>query len=171
MDLSRLLWVKNVRPSENHDSHWAYTQEELHRQNGVMLHDGRLRFPLMFKRKGLQNPTCGDSILLTQHAKVTHIVELQDDQYFEHQKLYFRWAKIVWIAPGDRNGIAWNELPHRNDFLKFRLPNQMQTVPSRLDSFESYRNSWAALGHDEFAKSLKTQLSLIPDLLIKPVTA
>lgn len=171
MNLSRLLWVKNVRPSENHDSHWAYTQEELHRQHGVMLHDGRLRFPLMFKKKGLQNPTCGDSILLTQHARVTHIVELQDDQSFKHQELYFRWAKIVWIAPGDRDGNAWSELPHRNDVLKFKLPNQMQTVPYRLDSFESYRNSWAVLGHDAFTNFLETQLALIPDLILKPVTA
>ena len=82
----------------------------------------------MFRKKGLQNPACGDSILLTQHARVTHVVELQDDQYFKHQDLYFRWAKIVWIAPGDREGNIWSELPHRNDVLKFKLPDQMQTV-------------------------------------------
>lgn len=171
MDLSRLLWIKNVLPSKSHISLWAYTQEELHRQNGVMLHDGRLNFPLMFKRKGAQKPSYGESILLTQHARVTHIVELQDHDYFEHQEVYFRWAKIVWIAPGDRNGHDWSEMPHRDDVLKFGLPNQMKTVPYRLDSFESYRRKWSALGHDMFVDSLKTQLALIPDLSLNSLTA
>ena len=137
MDFNRLTWVKNVRPSEDYHSHWAYTQEELHSQGSVMLHDGRLPFPLMFKKKGLQYPSCGDSILLTQYAKVTHVVEIPDGQYFERRGLYFRCEKIVWIAPGDRHGDGWSELPHRNDVLKFKLPNQMQTVPYRLDLVEA----------------------------------
>lgn len=68
MDLSRLMWVKNVSPGKD----WAYDKI-----SEMPIPEARI-FRLHWRndKDNAQKPPKGDLIALVQSAKVTHIVEL-----------------------------------------------------------------------------------------------
>lgn len=76
MDLSKLKWVKNVRP----DQGWAYDKI-----NEKPIPEAKIfRLHWCNDKDNAQKPQKGDLIALVQLAKVTHIVELLDDTVYEN---------------------------------------------------------------------------------------
>ncbi|OKH52854.1 hypothetical protein NIES2101_13480 [Calothrix sp. HK-06] len=146
MNLSSLKWVKVVTPPSDYQSRWAYSPkeiEEIGKENPIInsLH-GLTIFPLGFKSEKASYPDAGDLMLLTQHAKITHIVEIVDSEPYKkgsHEKgLWFhRYVKIVWWKP-EKN---WEELPHREKILEFDI-SVRDGNPYQLTSFNSFIKKW-----------------------------
>jgi hypothetical protein len=90
MNLSRLKWVKVVTPPSYWHSYWAYCRKEIEIIGQVDpiidTPHGLTIFPLGFKNVHASDPDAGDMILLTQHAKITHIVEVLDDKPYEETR-------------------------------------------------------------------------------------
>lgn len=143
MDLSQLQWIKVVTPPADYKpSYWAYTSQEIENMkklgNQVINHNTTTIFPLGFRGEQSVKIEAGDLIALTQHAKITHIVEVLDDQFFDAGEWSNRYVKIVWWKPDIDD---WNSLPHRKDILGVDI-TPMSGTPYLFDSFESFRNRW-----------------------------
>lgn len=98
-------------------------------------------------------------ILLTQHAKITHIVEVLDDKPVEkgsHEKgsWFHRYVKIVWWKPE----MKWEDLPHRSDILGCDI-SVFDGNPHKLTSFKSFREKWRDCnsGLGNFQENLEKQ--------------
>jgi hypothetical protein len=145
MNLSRLKWVKVVTPPKDWRSYWAYCRKEIEKIGEedpiINAHNGLTIFPLGFKSVHASDPDGCDLILLTQHAKITHIVEVLDDKPYEkgfHEKgsWFHRYVKIVWWKPE----MNWEDSPHR-DILGFDL-SVFDGNPHLFTSFKSFREKW-----------------------------
>jgi transcriptional regulator with XRE-family HTH domain len=160
MDLSRLQWIKVVTPPTDYKSHWAYTHQEIEGMKKsdfqVISHDSTTIFPLGFRGKQSAHLDVGDLIVLKQHAKITHIVEVLDEQFFGTDEWSHRYVKIIWWKPD----IDWDSLPHSKEVLGVDL-TPMKGTPYLFDSFESFRNTWQ--GTD----SLKEFQAFVLDKLAK----
>jgi transcriptional regulator with XRE-family HTH domain len=143
MNLSSLQWIKAVTPPSDWPSYWAYTPDEIEKMkqsnNQVINHNEITIFPLAFKGEQSTKLESGDLIALTQHAKITHIVEVLDEQFFEVGGWSNRYVKIIWWKPK----IDWNspDLPHREKVLG------VDVAPGNgnlflFDSFKSFRDKW-----------------------------
>jgi transcriptional regulator with XRE-family HTH domain len=141
MDLSRLQWIKAVTPPAGYPSYWAYTPQEIEgmKKAGfqVINHGATTIFPLGFKGEQTAPLEVGDLIALKQHAKITHIVEVLDEQFFGTDEWSNRYVKIVWWKPD----IDWASLPHAKEVLGVDL-TYSGGKPLLFDSFESFRNTW-----------------------------
>jgi len=161
MDLSRLQWIKVVTPPADYHSYWAYTPQEIEtmKESGLQVinHGETTIFPLGFKKNQLACLEVGDLIALKQHAKITHIVEVLDEQFLGADEWFSRYVKIIWWKPD----IDWESLPHSREVLGSDL-NYQGGSPLLFDSFESFRNTWK--GTDalkEFQAFVLNQLSNI----------
>ncbi len=163
MNLSRLKWVKVVTPPKDWPHHWALSLDEiadLRKNEPVIQNNGLTIVPLGFKHEGSEKLESGDLMALTQHAKITHIVEILDNQPYEKGGWFHRYVKIVWWQP-DKN---WDELPHREDVLGFDISIQ-KGIPYEFTSFQSFCDRWDEKGGlDAFQKHLTKQLNLISEL-------
>lgn len=113
-DSSKLLFLKNIR-DPNGD--WSYTLNRIQRID--VLPESRV-FEIYWRLtgKGASTPSAGDLMILNQHARVTHIVEMLDDEVRTTDMGYFRWVRIVWM-PQLKD---WGKLPHQRDILGFEPP-------------------------------------------------
>jgi hypothetical protein len=117
MDLSQLKWLKNVRRK---DGCWAY------KHNDMQIPEARV-FCLNWKskndRKNAQQPQKGDLIALVQLAKVTHIVEVLDNEVYDNNQNewgIYRLVKAVWM-PNDN--FDWNNVKSTKEiFSTSHLP-------------------------------------------------
>lgn len=159
MDLSRLKWVKVITPPADWQSYWAYNADEItSMKNGgqeVINSNGVVIFPLGFKNEKADKLAEGDLILLTQHSKVTHIVEVLDNSPTQSGEWFGRFVKVIWWKPD----LDWNELPNRDDVLGFKLHIQ-KSMPYEFGSFENFNAEWGGR-KQEFLKYLADQLEKI----------
>lgn len=109
MDLSKLKWLKNVKP----DQGWAYDKP-----NEMPIIEARI-FCLHWRRQedkaNAQQPLKGELVALVQQARVTHIVELVDDVVYENAEKewdIYRVVKAVWMPP---EKFDWWKLPHQKE--------------------------------------------------------
>lgn len=161
MDLSRLQWIKVVTPPEGYRSYWAYTPKEIERMKSdglqVIDHGTTTIFPLGFKGKQSAHLDVGDLIALKQYAKITHVVEVLDEQFFGTDEWFNRYVKIIWWKPG----IDWASLPHAKEVFGVDL-NYQGGKPLLFDSFESFRNTWKGTDSlKEFQASVLDKLTAI----------
>lgn len=161
MDLSRLNWIKVVTPAKDWPHHWALSPAEIaESKEPTIQQNGLTIIPLGFKQEGAEKLQSGDLVVLTQHAKVTHVVEVMDDQPYQKGEWFHRYIKIVWWNPE----MDWNELPHREDVLGFD-PKPQGGNPLRLDAFKAFHERWDNQGGlDAFRQYLARQLTLISEL-------
>ena len=161
MNLSRLKWVKVVTPPKGWHYYWAYSPQEIEKigkENPIIETHGLTIFPLGFKNEKANDIHTGDMILLTQHAKITHIVEVLDNKAYEkdsHEKgsWFHRYVKIVWWKPE----MSWEKLPHRQDVLRFEL-FVFDGNPHLFTCFKSFREKWGDDGLEAFQQHLLNQL-------------
>lgn len=141
MDFSRLQWIKVVTPPADYKSYWAYTPQEIEEMKKaglqVISHGATTIFPLGFKGKQSARLDAGDLIILKQHAKITHVVEVLDEEFFGTDEWSNRYVKIIWWKPD----IDWDSLPHAKEVLGDDL-NYQSGKPLLFDSFESFKKTW-----------------------------
>ena len=155
MNLNYLKWIKVVTPSQEWKHHWALSPDEVEdpeRDDQIIHHNGLTIVPLGFKHTGAEKLQSGDLMLLTQRAKITHIVEILDNQPYKRDDWFYRYIKIVWWKPD----IDWNELPHRKTVLGFDIPIQ-KGIPYELTSFQAFHERWDAQGGLEAFRVQLTQ--------------
>lgn len=166
MELSRLKWIKVVTPPHDWQSKWAYTQAELETmnkpKNPVINRNGLVVFPLGFKTDKASLPLTGDLIALTQHAKITHIVEVLDEEPDEDGGWFNRYVKIIWWKPEIE--MEWEALPHRKEVLGSKdTPVDVRPMdgdPHLFTAFETFRNRWRdnSEGMEAFQEHLAEKL-------------
>jgi len=141
MELSRLQWIKVVTPPPDWQSKWAYSQAEIEAMknpnNPVISRNGLVIFPLGFKDSKANNPLAGDLIALTQHAKITHVVEVLDEKPYEEGGWFNRYVKIIWWKPE----MEWEALPHRKEVLGTDVPPQ-NGDPHLFTAFKTFKSKW-----------------------------
>ncbi len=110
-DSSKLLFLKNIRDP---NGGWSYTLSHIQEMSGSP--ESRV-FEIYWLPggKGMNALSKGDLMILNQRAKVTHIVEILDDEVRGTEVGFFRWARIVWMPKLD----DWTQLPHQRDVLGF----------------------------------------------------
>ncbi|NJR14621.1 MAG: hypothetical protein HC785_02225 [Calothrix sp. CSU_2_0] len=130
---SKIFFTKTVTDSDD----WAYTLEHIQKIGGSVesrvfelplfwlspltgkritleedikeLEDTKLK-----ARSTLELQVRGDLIILIQHNRITHVVEVLDDEIRETEAGYFRWVRVVWMPKGD-----WSRLPAQERLLGF----------------------------------------------------
>ena len=112
-DSSKLLYIKNVRDS----SGWAYTLKHIQSLDDSV--KSRV-FELFWSPagRGAKSASKGDLMILNQQAKVTHVVEMLDDEVRKNESGYFRWVRVVWMPQEE----DWSQLPHQREILGFEPP-------------------------------------------------
>lgn len=138
-DSSRLLFLKNIR-DPNGD--WSYTLERIGKMNNSP--ESRI-FELywLLTSKGSNTPSQGDLMILNQRARVTHIVEMLDDEVRKTEAGYFRWVRIVWMPKQN----DWIQLPHQRDVLGFEPPRfgGGATYSFNSPNFGKFHAAWNSL--------------------------
>jgi transcriptional regulator with XRE-family HTH domain len=147
MDLSKLQWIKVVRPAKGWEvvrgkkGLWAYTPEHLitMQKSGyqVIHQNGLTIFPLGFRHENAAKPQVGDLMLLTQHAKITHVVEVLDEQPIPQDDWFSRYVKVIWWQPE----ADWQPLPKKEEILGCKI-QAMDGAPHRFDAFNDFREKW-----------------------------
>lgn len=170
MDLSRLKWIKVVTPPHDWPYDWALSPDEIRDTKNVkkepklqyIYRQNRLTVvPLGFKTEKAADPAVGDLMVLTQHAKVTHIVEFLDDKPSGGREWYHRYVKVVWWQPDMKD---WNDLPHRQEVLGCDILI-LEGSPYQFSAFKAFQERWDGRGGlDGFSKHLAQQLTEIPSL-------
>ncbi|WP_169617704.1 helix-turn-helix transcriptional regulator [Nodosilinea sp. P-1105] len=165
MDLSRLNWIKVVTPGKDWPHYWALSPKEISESNEPIIQSNGLTIlPLGFKSGGADVLKSGDLMLLTQHARITHVVEVLDEQPYEKGGWSHRYVKINWWQP---NLADWHELPRREDVLGFDISIQ-KGIPYEFRSFETFRKRWDSQGGlDGFREHLTKQLELVGAVIQK----
>jgi transcriptional regulator with XRE-family HTH domain len=159
MDLSRLKWIKVVTPGKDWEHPWALSPEEIKDCKEPLIRQNNLTIvPLGFKQKGSEELKSGDLIVLTQHAKITHVVEVVDNQYEDKGGWFQRYIKIVWWKPN----MDWKNLPNGENVLGFNISIQ-SGIPYEFNAFTAFKERWGGDkdGLDAFREYLAKQLSLI----------
>lgn len=161
MNLSRLKWVKVVTPPKDWKHYWAVSPSEIKdASDPVIHHNGLTIVPLGFKHEGAEKLESGDLMALTQHAKITHIVEILDEQPYEKGGWFHRYVKIIWWKPE----MNWDKLPHRKKVLGFDVPIQKGVPYEFATSFDAFRERWGNQGGlAAFQEHVAEQLSLISE--------
>lgn len=155
MNSSRLKWIKVVTPPDNLSYRWAYSPEHFQVwSDQVICRNGLEIFPIGFKQAGSEKLMMGDLMALTQRAKITHIVEVLDEQPYEEGGWYHRFVKVVWWLPN----VDWDELPHRECIFGFD-PNGQQSIPYEIaESFTAFKERWGEDGLEAFQAYVAEQL-------------
>lgn len=156
MDLSRLNWVKVVTPERGWRSKWAYTAKEIQLMENTINDNKIVIFPLGFKNFKANDPVIGDLILLTQHGKVSHIVEILDQQAIQDNEWFTRSVKVVWWKADE---LSLESLPKREQVLGFDLHIQ-RSIPYKWESFEKFRNKWDG-NRDGFHSHIVSELKKV----------
>lgn len=161
MDLSRLKWIKVVTPAADWPHYWALSPDEIAGYDQPVLQaNGLTIVPLGFKHPGSEKIATGDQMLLTQHAKVTHIVEILDEKPYDAGGWFHRYVKIAWWQPR----MDWNDYPRREDILGFE-PSIFSGNPFQFTAFKAFNERWSdAGGLQAFQTHLAKQLALIDEM-------
>jgi hypothetical protein len=93
--------------------------------------------------KGVKSASKGDLMLLNQQAKITHIVEILNDDVRETSAGYFLWVRVVWM-PQEAN---WSKLPHQRDIIGFspEPPTISGGTAYLLANLGKFQETWNSL--------------------------
>jgi hypothetical protein len=155
MDLSQLKWLKNVRhPVEG----WAY--EKL---NEMQIPEAKI-FRLHWKSqedKTAEDPRKGDLMVLVQQAKVTHVVELLDNEVYKTEEEPWGIYRIVKAVGMPTEGFDWSKLPHQREIFGIEdlPPDGSAHDLDRIDRMYQFNHYWQDRGGlNAFQKSLSENL-------------
>jgi len=104
MNLESLKWIKSITPEKGWHHHWAYSFEELTDTSldiqpfdRIVDCNGITIVPLWFRGNvGADKPQQGDLILLSQHSKITHLVQVLDTGPLTREGQGFRYVQFLW---------------------------------------------------------------------------
>ena len=155
MDYSKVIWLKNVRPD---DKSWAYLSV-----NDIQMMESRI-FQLHWKSKddsSLKSPQKGDLMVLVQHARVTHIVEVLDNRVYGNNDEWasYRVVQAIWMPPIN---FDWHSLPHQKEVFGIESLPQDGSAHSldQADKMYQFNEYWKDKGGvDGFQQNLAKVLS------------
>ena len=138
-DPSKLLYLKNIKDPSGV---WSYTLERIQKIGGSV--ESRV-FELYWlsTSKGIKLASKGELMILNQQAKITHVVEMLDNDIRKNGAGYFRWVRIVWL-PDEED---WSQLPHQRDVLGFEPPGfgGGTTYSFRSSNFGKFHAAWNSI--------------------------
>jgi hypothetical protein len=153
VDLSNLCWIKVITDGDR--SEWAYTRQHLKDINNVIDVNGVTVFPLGFRDASASKPEQKDLIALIQKGKLTHIVEVLDQNPYFEGDWFHRFIKVVWWLPDE----DWQNLLPQSEFLGFD-PTLMDGKPHLITELRRYRERWKVDGSfEEFLQHLTEKLN------------
>ncbi|WP_156481591.1 hypothetical protein [Anabaena sp. 4-3] len=154
MNIEQLQWVKNIKafyPKEG--GKWAYQFQKgekfaLHWRNK----DGK-------DQKNANNLAAGDMIILRQLGKVTHIVQVLDnelndeDMKSENEFNIYRNVQVIWITDN------WDNSPSVGRFFEAKsLPQGGKAY--QIKRLEAFKKRWGETGLPEFQKFIQKELNI-----------
>jgi len=154
MNLEKLIWIKVVtlkNKKKDWPDGWAYLPSKLSSSS----------FSLDFKKdedkeKYVKEPKKGDLMLLAQHNKITHVVEILDNQISQEDSQFHHNVKVIWWE----SDMDWNHLPLWKKVLGFD-PKIQKGIPYRLESLAGFEKKWKSQegGLSDFQKHVAAQLT------------
>lgn len=155
MDITKLIWTKNVTPlypAKKND--WAYSPEEppskLHWRNKNNQDE---------KNAGEQLKQ-GDIILLRQRGKVTHLVKLLDNNFSREQSdsinefNIYRDVEIVWITDD------WDNAPSLDQVFASKIKFPRGGKVCRIENLKAYKENWEKQGLAKFQQHVIEKLKI-----------
>ncbi len=135
-DPSKILFIKNIR----RDDAWAYTLDDIQQIGGSV--ESRV-FELFWTPggRGAKSASKGDLMLLNQQARITHVVEMLDDEVRKNSTGYFRWVHVVWM-PEESD---WYKIPHQRDVIGFEPPTIGGGTAYSLVNLGKFQEAWNSL--------------------------
>ncbi|MFB2772934.1 hypothetical protein ACE1AT_27225 [Pelatocladus sp. BLCC-F211] len=140
MDLNRLIWTKNVKPLDAEP--WAYRSIATIYPNLKIfaLHWRNLEHKDETHVKELQE---GDLMILRQHGKVTHIVQMLNNQVYCDEQAgdefnIYRLVQVVWMTDD------WHNPPHTDEVFgcKIKFPPSGKAI--KLENLKAFKEHWSA---------------------------
>jgi len=163
-DPSKILFIKNIRDP---NGGWAYTLDHIQHIGGSV--ESRV-FELFWSPsgRGMRSASKGNLMLLNQQAKITHVVEMLDDDVRRNSAGYFRWVRVVWM-PEESD---WSKLPHQRDVIGFEPPTIGGGTAYWLANLSKFQKAWNSLEVFQQhvfqlltgAKSLNAEVNDVDDL-------
>ncbi|MEP0947615.1 MULTISPECIES: GUN4 domain-containing protein [Cyanophyceae] len=137
-DPTKILFLKNVRDP---NGGWAYDINRIRDISGLV--ENRV-FELFWLQtsKGAKTASKGELMLLNQHAKITHVVEILDDDVRENEAGYFRWVRVVWMPEAEKD---WSQLPHQRDIIGFEPPTMGGGTAYSFANLSKFQETWNSL--------------------------
>lgn len=134
---SKILFLKNIRDPKGG---WSYTIDQIQDMGGDI--ESRV-FEIYWRPngRGAKSASKGDLMLLNQHAKITHVVEMLDDEIRENETGYFRWVRVVWMPDAE----DWSQLPHQREILEFDPPTIGGGTAYTLANLGKLHETWDSL--------------------------
>lgn len=154
MNLSKLHWIKVI--TDDNKQEWAYTHAMVRNlPKNVVDANGVTIFPLGFRDEKANTPPAGDLMALIQRGKLTHIIELLDEQAYLDGGWYHRIVRVVWWKPENTD---WQSLEPQSTFLGFD-PTLMDGKPHLIADLKRFSERWDDEGGlDAFQQHLAQQL-------------
>jgi len=145
MELDRLKWIKNVRPIGASIRDWAYDENGVKTAGGYTNQNDESFFKLMFWQKpAAYLPKIGDLAFLTQHGKLTHLIEFVEDIDDITTNLIGRNAvdrkvKIIWWG---RSREKMRKLPAAQEILGYEPGVLRDTYPKLYYKCGDFERVW-----------------------------
>jgi hypothetical protein len=163
MDLTRLMWIKNVNHQDK-DKFWAYNDPdamEIREDKSFKLH-------WLNSKGNAKGPCKGDLMVLIQRTKISHIVEFLDNpdnsdnsDYENQPDKWYRIVKVVWMPP---KGFDWNKLCDQEKIFGFKhivCDGAAHSLAAK-DKMPQFQKHWEPLGSlPAFQKHLSDELAKI----------
>ena len=135
-DISEILYMKNVKATNG----WAYNLEHINEIEGST---NSRTFELFWSEssKGAKTPSAGELVILHQRAKVTHIVQILDDNAYTNEEGTWRWVRALWMPSPQTD---WSQLPHQREILGFDPPTIVggATLSFQSKNFSNFWKAW-----------------------------
>lgn len=135
MNLTGLKWTKNVKNQDG--KYWAYKDKIEYIEPQVNI------FGLNWKYNQHENarlPQKDDFIILRQHARVTHIVQILDNELYKDltatEFSLYRMVKAVWIADDWHNPPTYEQVFGQKIFF----PRNGKVI--NLENLNVFQENW-----------------------------
>ena len=137
-DPAKILFLKNVKDP---NGGWAYSIDRI-RDMGGSVENRAFELFWLQTSKGAKTASKGELMLLNQHAKITHVVEILDDDVRKNKVGYFRWVQVVWMPEANKD---WSQLPHQRDIIGFEPPTIGGGTAYSFANLSKFQETWNSL--------------------------
>lgn len=150
MDLKQLKWTKNVKHQKSEN--WAYPIEAIHPELKI--------FPLYWRNSKHRDegnagtPKEGELILLRQRAKVTHLVQLINNQLYFNKDAgdEFNIYRLVQVVGMVNN---WEKAPDNSEVFDCDINFPANGKVIKLENVQDFQNRWNQEGLEKFPEHIQ----------------
>ncbi|MEH2177833.1 hypothetical protein [Nostoc sp.] len=142
MDLNGLIWTKNVKPIDG--EHWAY-------HSLPTIYPDLKIFALHWRNLenkdeiNAKTPQEGELIILRQRSKVTHIVQMLNNQLYPDENAgdefnIYRIVQVVWMTNN------WDHPPDKNTVFGYDINFPPNGKAIKLENIQGFQERWNTEG-------------------------